>query len=203
MKEFALFLLLVIVTFSSHAQKNEVKTRKSEIGITFSSFGKNDVFRDQELIGAASYNADKFFTLGVNYLYKLNKTFNIESGIEYSNQQIIIKPNLPPQYDNSPYGARFSVIDIPVALRVNFLKYCFINGGLLFAFDPGISNPVDSQTGIGSIVGLGIKYEFNSGYSVFVNPYFKGYSLLPFSGGENHQKLWENGFRFGVMFKLK
>lgn len=205
MKKPVLFLLctMFVAPFSLFAQKNEGETHKGQIGITFSSFGENDVIRFQELTGAASYNRDKFYTLGINYLYKLNNTFDVETGIEYSDHKIIVKPNLPPQSDNSPYGASFSLINIPVTLRVNFLKYCFINGGLLLDIDAGTSSPIDSQTGIGSVLGLGIKYDFNSGLSFFANPYLKMHSLVPFSSGNNHQRLMESGFRFGLMYKLK
>lgn len=203
MRVFTFFFLCFIVSFKSYAQNNDNKTRKGQIGITFSSFGNNDVIRFQELEGAASYNGDKFYTFGINYLYKLNNTFDVETGIEYSNHKIIIKPNLPPQYDKSPYGASFSLINVPVTLRVNFLKYCFVNGGLFLGIDAGSSSPIDSQTGIGYVIGLGIKYDFNSAFSVFANPYFKEHSLLPFSSGENHQRIMESGFRFGLMYKLK
>ena len=207
MRKSALFIFcfIFIASLSSNAQNNEDETRKGQIGITFSSFGENDVVRSQELIGSASKSGDSFYTFGINYLYKLNNTFDVETGIEYSNHKIIVKPMLLPHMDYySPgYRASISLINIPVTLRVNFLKYCFINGGLLFDMDASTSSPIDGQTGIGSILGLGIKYDFKSGLSVFANPYFKMHSLVPFSSGDNHQRLMESGFRFGLMYKLK
>ena len=83
------------------------------------------------------------------------------------------------------------------------MKYCFINGGLLLDIDAGTSRPIDSQTGIGSVMGLGIKYDFKSGFTAFVNPYYKLHSLVPFSSGDNHQRIMESGFRFGLMYSLK
>ena len=206
MKKNPLFLLYILVTTAlpSNAQKNEPGIQKKQIGITFSSFGDNDVIRFNELIGAASYNSDKFYTLGLTCLYKLSKVFDVETGIEYSNHKIIIKPNLPPDMDNTPYGDSFSLINIPLTFRINFLRYCFINGGILFDMDAG-NLPVDSQTGIGGLLGLGLKYDFKSGVSVFVNPYLKAHSLIPFSSSENHQRLMEDGnsFRFGMVYRLK
>ena len=205
MRGIKLFLLCFIVSFSTYAQKGDGETRKSQIGITFSSFGENDVVRSQELIGSASKSGDSFYTFGINYLYKLNNTFDVETGIEYSNHKIIIKPMVIPNMDTySPnYSANLSLVNIPITLRVNFLKYCFINGGILFEMDTSTSSPIDGQTGIGSILGLGIKYEFKSGLSVFANPYIKAHSLVPFTSGDNHQRLLETGFRFGLMVKLK
>jgi len=207
MRKSALFVLyfVFVASLSSYAQKNENETRKGQIGITFSSFGENDVVRSQELIGSASNNGDNFYTIGINYLYKLYNFLDVETGIEYSNHKIIVKPMVLPNMDSySPgYRASISLINIPVTLRANFLKYCFINGGLLFEMDSSTSSPIDSQTGIGSILGLGIKYDFNSGLSVFANPYYKMHSLVPFSSGDNHQKIMESGFRFGLMYQLK
>ena len=64
------------------------------------------------------------------------------------------------------------------------------------------SEYIDSQTGIGGIIGLGLKYDSQLGVSVFVNPYFKAYSLIPFTEVDNHQRLMESGLRFGLMYKL-
>jgi len=203
----ALFILcfIFIASFSSYAQKNEDEPRKGQIGITFSSFGENDVVRSKDLLGSASYNGDKFFTFGINYLYKLNNTFDIETGIEYSNHKIIVKSMVLPDMNTySPhYSANLSLVNIPITLRVNFLKYFFVNGGILFEMDAGTSSPIDGQTGIGSVLGLGIKYDFKSGFSVFANPYIKAHSLVPFTSGDNHQRVMESGFRFGLMYALK
>jgi len=202
---FLISFFIFVSSLSSYAQKNENEPRKGQIGITFSSFGENDVVRSQELIGGASKSGDSFYTFGINYLYKLNNTFDVETGIEYSNHKIIVKSMLLPHMDYySPgYIASFSLINIPVTVRVNFLKYCFVNGGILFEMDASTSSPIDGQTGIGSVLGLGIKYDFKSGFSVFANPYIKAHSLVPFTSGDNHQRLMESGFRFGLMYQLK
>lgn len=199
-----LFVVLIFVASTSLIAQNTINsTKSSQIGITFSSFGSNDVFSFQPLEGAASYNADNFYTLGINYLYPLNKTFDIETAFEYSKHHITIEPNVPPDMDDSPYGADFSVINIPVTLRVNFLRYFYFNGGLMIGIDPTVSSPVDSQSGIGAVIGFGLKYDSKSGIAVFVNPYFKAHALISFSSDEYPQHLMESGFRFGVMYKLK
>jgi hypothetical protein len=69
--------------------------------------------------------------------------------------------------------------------------------------DASTSSPVDSQTGIGSILGLGIKYGFKCGVTAFANPYIKMHSMISFSPDDNHQRLMESGFRFGLMYSFK
>jgi hypothetical protein len=197
-----LFILLINQSWLI-AQENETKLSNNKIGITFSSFGENDVFRFDELDGAASYNSDYFFTIGINYIHTLNKWLEAETGIEYSKQNIIIEPNLPPDMDNSLRKANFSLINIPVTLRANFLKYFFVNGGLIVDIDASTNSPIDNQTGIGAILGLSAKYDFKNGLSAFVNPYTKIHSLIPCVDIEYHQRIWENGIRVGITYALK
>jgi len=199
MKKAGLILCIAwIVTLTANAQENQPK---GKIGITFSSFGENDIIRFDELEGAASYNGDGFFTIGANYLYPLKKWLDVETGINYSHHKITVNPNLPPDMDNTPYGADFSLVDIPVTLRASFLKYFFANGGLLL--DIGAStSPVDDQSGIGAMLGVGFKINLNPDISIFANPYMKSHSLISFSFEDNHQRLMENGFRFGIMYQL-
>lgn len=134
------------------AQENETKLSTNKIGITFSSFGGNDVFRSDELVGAASYNSDYFFTIGIIYLHPINKWLEAETGIEYAKHNIIIEPNLPPDMENSSRKANFSLINVPIALRANFLKYFFVNGGLIVDIDASTNSPIDNQTGIGALL---------------------------------------------------
>lgn len=185
------------------AQENGTKLSAKKIGITFSSFGENDVFRFDELVGAASYNSDYFFTIGINYIHPLTKWLEAETGIEYSKHNIIIKPNLPPDMDNSSRNADLSLINVPVTLRANFLKYFFVNGGLIVDIDASTNSPIDNQTGVGALIGVSIKYDFKSGVSAFVNPYTKIHSLIPFSDTKYHQRIWENGVRVGITYDLK
>jgi hypothetical protein len=201
-QNFLTFLFLFLISYSLNAQDTREHKSPGKIGLTFSSFGDNDVIRFKQLDGAASYNDDNFYTLGINYLRPINTWLEFETGIEYANHKIIIIPNLPPNMDNSPHSTRLSLINIPVGVRVNFLKYCFINGGLLLDIDADPLSPVDSQTGIGGNLGFGLQYAFSFGLSVFVNPYLKAHSLIPFSSDNYHQRLMESGLRLGIMYKL-
>jgi len=124
-----------------------------------------------------------------------------ETGVEYANHKFYIA-STDPLIDAKGITTNISVINIPLSLRVNFARYFFINGGLNVDINPVKSEYIDSQTGIGGIIGLGIKYDSPFGISVFVNPYFKAYSLIPFTEVDNHQRLMESGLRFGLMYKL-
>ncbi|MEN8194409.1 MAG: hypothetical protein ABFS12_16430, partial [Bacteroidota bacterium] len=197
-----IFAAIILLSISLQAQESKEQKYNGKIGLTFSSFGENDFIRFKNVEGSASYLGESFYTIGINYIKPLNNWLEIESGIEYSKHHITVEPNLPPDMDNSPYKADFSILNIPISVRANFLKYFFVNGGLMLDLELGNSNPADNQTGIGALLGVAAKYDFNFGASVFINPYLKAHSLLPFSGEKYHQRLMEDGIRIGITFNL-
>jgi len=197
-----LIISIFVVSTTLKATDTVVDKGKGHIGLTFSSFGNNDVIRKQDLMGSAGYYGEGFFTFGITYLQELNKIFDFETGIEYSSQKIKIVPMSYPSMVNSPSRSQFSLINIPASIRVNFLKYFFVNGGVFLDLDAGNSSPIDCQDGVGANVGIGIKYNFKGSISIFINPYSKMHSLVPFSSVENHQHILESGYRFGVLIGL-
>ncbi len=199
---FIAFLILIFSQSLTIAQENSTNINTNKIGITYSSFGENDVFRFDELDGAASYNSDQFFTIGFNYIHSLNQWLEAETGIEYSKHSFIIEPNLLPTMDYALRKADLSLINIPVTLRANFLKYFFVNGGLIVDIDASSNSSIDNQTGIGALMGVALKYDCKSGISFFLNPYTKIHSLIPFADTEYHQRIWENGIRLGITYNL-
>ena len=204
MKKFKLFLICIasLLTCSLNAQNDTSKSTKGQIGITLSSLGTNDVANNHTLDGGPGYFGDKYYSIGVSYIYPLNHTFDLETGIEYSNQKILVESAVMPTNVHTSAISKLSIISFPVSIRLNFLKYCFINGGLFLGTDMSSSSPIEKQNGIGTNLGLGLKYDFKCGFSTFVNPYAKMHSLISFSSSDNHQRLMESGFRFGLMYRL-
>mgnify|MGYP002395568853 CR=1 FL=1 len=198
-----IFLLVFMFTCSVYSQQKDSSLEKRSVGITFSSFGDNDLVRfDDDLVGFAGISGKHFYTLGLNYLVPLNKTFDLETGLEYSRHKMVVDPNLPPDMDRSAYPIYLDVLTVPVAARINFLKYFFFSAGGMLNLDVSGSGGADAQTGLGASVSLGVKYDFKSGISAFVNPYLKAVGLLPFAPDDYHQRLMESGWRFGVLYQL-
>ncbi len=199
---FTILLLFIGVSNLSKAQEVINENNSGEIGITYSSFGENDVIRFVNLTGSAGYYGINFFTIGINYTKPLNNWLELETGIEYSKHNIQVNPNLPPDMDNSPYSTDLSLMNIPISMRANFLKYFYINGGIILDLEVGNSNPIDEQTGFGGLLGIAIKYDFDFGAAIFLNPYIKAHSLIPFSFENYHQRIMESGIRFGIAYDL-
>lgn len=197
------WVILTMFQLNAFAQDNNAQSRNPKLGISFSTFGENDVFRFDQLDGAASYDGVSFFSLGVDYLHPLTNWLELESGVEFLKHRIVHDPIRFPGMDYSLKTSDLYLVNIPVALRVNFLKYFFVNGGLLFEVDASTDSPIDNQTGIGSLFGIAAKYDFKNGISVFLNPYAKMHSLVPFSNTQYHQRIWENGVRIGCTYTMK
>ena len=198
-----LYCLIFGISFTSKAIDTESVHGTSQFGLTFSSFGSNDLVSFQKMDGGPGYRSAGFESFGINYIYKLNRTIDFETGIEYSGYKIVVEPNLPLIYGGTSYSAKFSLIQIPATVRVNFLNYFFVNGGVFLDIGASSSKLDANQNGIGANLGIGLKYDVNRRLSLFANPYSKVHSLFHFTSGGNRQILVESGFRFGMLLRVK
>jgi len=198
-----LYCLIFGISFTSKAIDAESVHGTSQFGLTFSSFGSNDLVSFQKMDGGPGYRSAGFESFGINYIYKLNRTIDFETGIEYTEYKIIVEPNLHLIYGGTSYSVKFSLIEIPATMRVNFLKYFFVNGGVFLDINAGNSGGIQSSEGLGANLGLGLRYDLNRTFSIFVNPYAKVHSIISFSSTDSQQLLFESGFRFGVMVRLE
>ena len=191
-------LFLVFFCFTTF-----VSAQKGQLGITFSVLSDNGVARFRSMEDDSSTDAGKSFTYGISYLKPLNKWLDIETGMEYlscrvEKQIIYIGPTTGLFTSQS---ATLSMLSLPVTVRANFLKYFFVNTGLLLDIDVSSNSIINSQSGLGTLLGLGMKYDFKNGISLFVNPYTKVH-LFPLSFERNQQHFMESAVRFGIAYKL-
>jgi len=173
-----------------------------KIGLTVTPLGANDVFRFTTVDGGASYSGDGFYAVGITYQIPITSRLNVETGFEFSKHSILVTPEFFPGMDRTPYKSKFNLSSIPITVNMDFLKYFFVNGGCSLDLDTNISSPIDSQTGLGAILGVGIKYDFKFGGTIFVNPYLRCHSLVPFSPGHYHQRLSDSGVRIGFVYNF-
>ncbi|HHU26494.1 MAG TPA: PorT family protein [Bacteroidales bacterium] len=200
-----LLLLLTASCFVSanlNAQSTFLRSRGA-IGITYSGLGENDAFHFEPICGAGMYEGKGYYSLGIAYLYPLTKQLDLETGISYGQYKYrfsnaSLGPDAP-----TPYKVTNGVFDIPVTVRWTFLNYFFLNGGISLGIDTGKENHLDSQTGIGAMLGLGVKYDFKKvPVGLFANPYLKIHSLIPLPMEKYHLRTSESGFRFGIVYNM-
>ncbi|MBV5281153.1 MAG: outer membrane beta-barrel protein [Paludibacter sp.] len=180
-----------------------MSAQKGQLGITFSALSDNDVARFRSVIDDSSTDAGKSFTYGISYLKPLNKWLELETGLEYLSCPIETKSIVGTVNGVTTLtrSATLSMLTAPVTVRANFLKYFFVNAGVLLDIDVSSNSIINSQTGLGSLLGLGVKYDFKNGISVFVNPYAKIHSF-PLSFDRDQQHFMESAVRFGIAYKL-
>jgi len=197
-----IIILCCFVCVSLNAQNQH--SERGKIGITFSTFGKSNVTHLVALDGGGSYQNNYHYSLGVNYIYPLNNWLEAETGVEYSKYNIKAFSSNYDGFGSRYYGERnLSLISIPLTLRANFLKFFFANAGTLLAFDFAKKDEIiDNQTGMGFIMGLGAKYDFNFGMSLFANPFLRLNALIPFVPERYHERLFDRGLRFGITYDL-
>lgn len=197
-----LFIILTTLIIASHFTNAQKSIGNKRVGITFSSVGINEPTRFTDLDGAPNFSSKWSYSFGANYIHPLNSWLEIETGIEYAEHTIKVKTNLPPYEDSTPHNTNLSLINIPMTVRANFWDYLFVNGGMLLDFETSSSSNIDTQSGIGAILGIGAQYEFNNGLGLFINPYAKAHTLIPFSSEKYHQRLMEAGIRIGLTYML-
>ena len=196
-KRIFLFIVISIIVLLESVNAQDFK-----VGLTVTPFGTNNIFRFTSLEGDGSYSGDGFYIAGITCQIPITSRLDIETGFEYSNHTILITPAFYPDIDMTSSKSKITLASIPLTLKINFLKYFFVNGGCLLDLETSTSSSIDNQTGLAAILGFGIKYDFKFGGSIFANPYLKCHSLFPFSPERYHQRLFESGIRIGVVYNL-
>jgi len=202
MKRILLLVCAVFCFVIPRAQEPETLVNHDKIGITLSTFGSSVLFRFHGLVGEAGYDTRRLFTGGINYVHPLNKTFDLETGVEFISFSINISPDVNPYPDLISTTGYLNVMNIPFLIRANFPYLFYVNAGLLLDMDMSSSNNINTQTGIGGMFGFGWKYGFKSGTQITINPYIKMHSLISFSMESNPQRLLESGLRVGLLIPL-
>ena len=195
-------LSLVLLAFPALAQTTGQVPQKHQLGITYTPLGSNDVFRFQSLDGGGSQSGDGYFAIGINYVTSINNWLQGETGVEFIRHKIILHPDFDPWIDQQDSQTEIVIINLPFTVRLNFWEYFFMNGGLLLDIDATTNGKIHSQAGIGGLLGLGFNYNFDSRISLFLNPYTKIHSLIPFSPERYPQRAFEGGVRIGATWRF-
>jgi len=190
-----IYFLLVLIISSSFLQ-----AQKMEVGFTLSLLSNNSIAQfGNAYMDDASRTVGNSETYGLTFLKPLNNWLDMETGIEFLKCEATVQSMIP-SYSENIHKSFISVINIPIDVRANFWKYCFVNGGVLVDVDVSQNSPFDSQTGLGCELGVGLKYDFKTGISIFVNPYSKIHALIPVTFNTNNLHLLESAVRFGVAY---
>ncbi len=186
MKKFiVLFLFQVLLFPFLFSQK------LGEIGVSFSIFNSHRDYTTSDIQRIESVSGNGFLSFTVDYFYPLKNNYYIETGINLDKHFFVKYPFANPSnktYDNE------NLINIPIGIYKRFWKYGFCNGGLLV--------DVNYKPGIGTYFGAGLRADSPFGVSLYLNPYIKAHSLLPFSSHRDKYQVIDTGVKIGIIYPL-
>ena len=195
-------LVSCIIQTIGWSQKTTDFPGNTQLLINLPVFGKSEAVYFQQLAGAASTAGRGLSGFGVGVLQPLNTHWSLETGLEYTRHSLRLIPNVPPGSNLAETDFKIGLLTLPLAARLNVIKGVFLNSGFLFDVELSKSHVVNSQTGIGTLLGLGVHFNLGRGIFVFANPYFKVHGLIPFAKENYPQRLMESGVRLGLGLNL-
>ncbi|MGE5429337.1 MAG: hypothetical protein ACM3O8_15695 [Methylococcaceae bacterium] len=213
MKLTLLTLVLLFITSILHAQEPQQR-RPGHFGLSFAGIAlvqdewdvSNYRYYDGGTYDNGYYHEKLFYTIGFNYLKPVSAWLDMETGLEYSIK--LGEEKYVSFGDTWSEKANTTMVSVPLTLRANFLRFFFVNAGLLTDFDLGGLEPTSYeseryQSGMGYVAGLGVKYGFKYGGQIYINPYFKRRAIIEFWENEDRLRMNEAGIRLGFYFNTK
>jgi hypothetical protein len=189
-----LVILLLLMGQAGIAQG----TWYGEIAFSVGS-GYNSIFRFKELTGAPSFTGEGMLSAGVNLRRLSGNHFSLETGALYSHQYYFTSP--APGIPGEDKHDSFGMVTIPLAARVDFLKWFFTDAGITLSFQTG-SSYADNMSGLGVIAGAGFQYNFRSDLFLRVKAFISQYALLHFMPEDHPQTLLNSGLSVGFGYRF-
>lgn len=186
-------LFLILPSFFASAQiKN---------GLSFQSgFYNNDVTRFASLDGAASFDHQNSFMLGIGYQHNFNPKYSIKSQLNWQSSKLTSN-FIGAAGESMEEDIELSTLNIPLLFSINLNDYFFIDAGpvLHFELENSPQNYLDKQSGIGFALGAGLQYQFFP-FTVFAKPSLQLLSLLPFNSSNHYERIFSKGIVIGLSY---
>ena len=193
MKIKLMFIAFVLLSTRAYCQS------KNDLSLVFGT-GSNGIVAIG--IGGPGYTGKGVTIYGLHYSRSLSKSFSVETGLEYSVNNVLwdYQDAYDPHF--TPQKASIRMVSVPVYLNLTFLKYLYTNAGLIADFETNHHSYsiTSNQSGIGLGLGIGGKYNFNR-MTVFVNPFFQLHSIVAFQN-KGSGTLYDTGAKFGVGYRF-
>jgi len=153
-------------------------------------------------IGDFGYTGEGSRSFGIGYEHTFTKWLTLQTGVMSADDKLLFSYIVGGKgtfYENE----EIKLITVPVIARINFLRYLFVDGGLLFDFQtntPEVSN-TQKQTGVGFEIGLGARYSWKH-LSIFINPYAQYHAVDTYRHTVNTFNLYDGGYKFGLGYNF-
>jgi hypothetical protein len=190
---FSLFLCLLSTGVFSQSEKN--------VFSVCYSFGENVIYRNDDLAGDGSREGKGYFMIEAKYSQIIRNWLSVDVGLNFSRHKLETTPAFMPGIDMTPTKGHVDLMSLPVGVQVGFLRYLFINAGVLLDMELN-NNIINHQSGIGVFGGIGAKYDFKCGVRFFVNSFFQQHSLIIFTSDKYPLKIFDSGLKIGVGYRF-
>jgi|GEM_PF-5011726 hypothetical protein len=188
MKKLLPFILLIFIPYLVSGQY------KNTIYGTY-SLSKPSPLYHKPLEGVPSRYPMLSHSVGIRYVIKSPKAIGFETGIEYSRYQFTIRDHRIDYHHETA-----NLVTLPLYVNVTFLKFFYINGGLLIDSEFGKQqHAIQNQSGIGFGAGLGARLNYRK-VSFFINPSVESHAFIPFKKqkASTRQSIFNHGWRAGI-----
>ena len=193
MKIRLIFIIFALLSTRAYCQS------KNDLSLVFGT-GSNGISAIG--IGGPGFSGKGVTIYGLKYSRSLSKSFSIETGLEYSVNNVLwdYKDAYDPHF--TPQKVSIRMVSVPVSLKLTFLKYLYTNVGLIADFETNQHSDsiTPNQSGIGLGLGIGGKYDFDR-MTVFVNPFFQLHTIVAFQN-EGNGTLYDTGVKFGIGYRF-
>ena len=181
MKKIVLLLILLLGVVNLYSQ---TETDKKQMTGAHFAFGSGEYFTIGGL-GGGSYNTKYYYSVGFKYLRELSKRWDLYSGLEYTYVHMMIIPEFPGAI---PFKQNLKFVTIPVHFKYNLWKFVYLNGSI-----SAVSDGYSIGMFLGCGTGFDLKYKFDSGIMLIMNPYVRFNSNI-------HYNFLQEGVSLGVLF---
>jgi hypothetical protein len=201
MKKIIVLLIIIGGTIHAYAQNEKNKYLGGYISIGSISYSDGakyglDVYKD--------YAGKNYLTMGFDYHHRNSEVFEVCTGIAVTsnNMDYLSTSYFESNGHTSEYAETFFILSAPFHLRAHFLQYLFVDGGVCLNYHPNKGY----TWGVGSSLGFGAEYVFESGITVSLSPMMQ-WNYLNFSnkftGGDSEMdKLIQKGINIGVGYRF-
>ncbi len=196
LRRIALMIILLAAGLPAFAQAQA--GRAAGVSVSLSD---NSLIHASRVLGAGSVDDRHTTRFGLYYRNLGPRGLGWETGLQYLKHSF----SMTPAFTGSPLPSSrqaFQLLSMPVYARLTFLKYFYVNGGLLLDVDVKNSGGVNNQSGAGLGLGGGVSWFFSGRAGVFLNPQIAQHSLLSFSGERNPRRLAESSITLGIACRL-
>jgi hypothetical protein len=192
MKKILLSVSMILISMIVRGQNIEIS-----IGPSI-----NDLYNSPAITGLPNYKSKAGFSAGLHLTKSVEKKLTFRYGLIYQHSKIEVDPFIDPYYDPPPFNATADIFSIEIDANLNLKHNFYLCLGPTIDLQVA-NNPdnIESQTGIGLIVGFGKKIKLNNKLLLNIRPNFGLRNIITMEEKDALKlKLMTAGLNLGIIF---